>query len=58
MSRKTVLVIYQNAVVIIGRADLLFPPHPGILAFKAFLRQEWQTSLGLIETARQLAARR
>lgn len=49
---------YQNEVGAIRCTDRLLPPHPGITAFKAFLRQEWQTSLGLLDDARQLAARR
>ncbi len=49
---------YQNEVGIIRSMDRLLPTHPGIPIFKAFLRQEWQASLNLLDTARQLAARR
>ncbi len=49
---------YQDAAGVIHRTDRLLPPHPGIPAFKAFLRGEWQASLRLLDDARQLSAKR
>ncbi len=49
---------YQNAVGVVQRNDRLLPPHPAITAFKAFLRSEWQASLGLMETTRQRVTKR
>jgi Fic family protein len=45
---------YQNAVGVIHRDDRLLPVHPGITAFKSFLRDEWQASRRLMENAQQI----
>lgn len=47
---------YQNDVGVLLRTDRLLAPHPGIPAFKVFLRQQWQPSLQLLEEARQRTA--
>jgi Fic family protein len=49
---------YQNAAGIIACNDRLLPPHPAIVDFKRFLRNEWKESLSLLNEARRLAARR
>jgi len=49
---------YQTAVGVIKGSDRLLPPHPTLDTFKKLLRDEWEQSFEIVETARQQAATR
>lgn len=49
---------YENAVGVISRDDRLLPAHPGIIRFKALLREEWRESVKIVDKAHEQAAAR
>jgi len=49
---------YQSTVGTIKRGSRLLPPHPAIRQFEELLRQGWQTTVAMVEEARQRQAQR